>query len=289
MKLKLGLPKGSLQESTFTMMARAGYNVSVGARSYFPSIDDDQIEALLIRAQEMSRYVEEGVLDAGITGRDWVLENRSDVVEVADLIYAKQGLRPVRWVLAVPNDSAIRCVKDLEGKHIATEAVNLTSDYLKKHGVKARVEFSWGATEIKAPKLVDAIVELTETGSSLRANNLRIVDVVVESTTKLIANKSSWKDSWKREKLETLAMLLKGAIAAQEKVGLKMNVPEKKLRQILKILPALKNPTLSKLTNKGWCAVETIIDEHTVRQIIPKLRQAGAEGIIEYPLNKVIY
>ena len=289
MKLKLGLPKGSLQESTFVMMEKAGYHVTVGSRSYIPSVDDEQIEATLLRAQEMSRYVEQGVLDAGITGKDWVLENRSDVTEVADLIYAKQGLRPVRWVLAVPNDSAIRTVKDLEGKRIATEAVNLTRDYLAGHKVKAAVEFSWGATEIKAPRLVDAIVELTETGSSLRANNLRIVDVVVESTTKLIANKAAWKDPWKRGKIETLAMLLKGAIAAEEKVGLKMNVPEKKLKQVLAVLPALRNPTLSQLAKKGWCAVETIIDEHTVREIIPKLRQAGAEGIIEYPLNKVIY
>ncbi len=289
MKLKLGLPKGSLQDSTFNMMEKAGYHVKLGSRSYLPSIDDDQIEALLIRAQEMSRYVEQGVLDAGLTGRDWILENRSDVVEVADLIYAKQGLRPVRWVLAVHNDSPVKTVKDLEGKRIATEAVNLTTDYLKKHKVDAHVEFSWGATEIKAPKLVDAIVELTETGSSLRANNLRIVDVVVESTTKLIANKAAWQDPWKKSKIEILAMLLKGAIAAQEMVGLKMNVPEDKLDQVLKALPALRNPTLSKLAQKGWCAVETIIAEHTVREIIPKLRQAGAEGIIEYPLNKVIY
>jgi len=288
-KLKLGLPKGSLQESTFTMMEKAGYHVKLGSRSYLPSIDDDDIEALLIRAQEMSRYVEQGVLDAGLTGRDWILENRSDVVEVADLIYAKQGLRPVRWVLAVHNDSPVKTVKDLEGKRIATEAVNLTTDYLKKHKVKAHVEFSWGATEIKAPKLVDAIVELTETGSSLRANNLRIVDVVVESTTKLIANKAAWKDGWKKAKIETIAMLLAGAIAAQEKVGLKMNVKEDKLQDVLKVLPALRNPTLSQLAQKGWCAVETIIDERTVREIIPKLRQAGAEGIIEYPLNKVIY
>ncbi len=289
MKLKLGLPKGSLQESTFAMMQKAGYNLSVGSRSYLPTIDDDEIEPLLIRAQEMSRYVEQGVLDAGITGKDWIMENRSSVVEVEDLIYAKQGMRPVRWVLAAPNDSAIRTVKDLQGKRIATEAVNLTKDFLKKNGVEAEVEFSWGATEIKAPKLVDAIVELTETGSSLRANNLRIVDVVVESTTKLIANKTSWKDKWKRAKIETIALLLKGAISAQEKVGLKMNVPEKKLQLILKTLPALRNPTLSQLAKKGWYAVETIIDERTVREIIPKLRAAGAEGIIEYPLNKVIY
>ncbi len=288
-KLKLGLPKGSLQESTFAMLKKAGYQISVGSRSYLPSVDDGEIEAILIRAQEMSRYVEDGTLDAGITGKDWVLENRSDVVEAADLVYAKQGMRPVRWVLAAPNDSKINSVKDLEGKRIATEAVNLTKDYLAKHKVNAHVEFSWGATEIKAPKLVDAIVEITETGSSLRANNLKIVDVVVESTTKFIANKQAWKDSWKKAKIETICMLLKGAIAATEKVGLKMNVPEGKLDDILKALPALRNPTLSQLAKKGWFAVETIIDEHTVREIIPKLRQVGAEGIIEYPLNKVIY
>ncbi len=288
-KLKLGLPKGSLQDSTFAMLKKAGYQISVGSRSYLPSVDDGEIEAILIRAQEMSRYVEDGTLDAGITGKDWVLENRSDVVEAADLVYAKQGMRPVRWVLAAPNDSKINSVKDLEGKRIATEAVNLTKDYLAKHKVNAHVEFSWGATEIKAPKLVDAIVEITETGSSLRANNLKIVDVVVESTTKFIANKQAWKDSWKKAKIETICMLLKGAIAATEKVGLKMNVPEGKLDDILKALPALRNPTLSQLAKKGWFAVETIIDEHTVREIIPKLRQVGAEGIIEYPLNKVIY
>lgn len=288
-KLKLGLPKGSLQDSTVSMLKKAGYNVIVSSRSYVPSINDPEIEGLLIRAQEMSRYVEGGLLDAGITGKDWIMENASDVVEVADLAYAKQGMKPVKWVVAVPNDSKIKSVKDLDGKRIATEAVNLTKAYLKKNGVKGEVEFSWGATEVKAPRLVDAIVELTETGSSLAANNLRIVDVVVESTTKLIANKESWKDAWKKKKLENFAMLLLGAIAAEEKVGLKMNVPEKSLKTILDELPALRNPTIAKLSKDGWFAIDTIIDEAVVREIIPELKKHGAEGIIEYPLNKVIY
>lgn len=288
-KLKIGLPKGSLQESTFHMLARAGWRISVGSRSYIPSVDDPEMEARLIRAQEISRYVEQGILDCGLTGWDWIVENDSEVVEVANLVYAKQGLRPVRWVLAVPNDSPIRTAKDLEGKRIATEAVNLTKQYLKKHGVKAEVEFSWGATEVKTPELVDAIVELTETGSSLRAANLRIVETVLESTTRLIANKTAWKDPWKRDKMETLSLLLKGALAAEEKVGLKMNVAEKNLAPLLKSLPALRNPTVSRLGTEGWVAVETVIDEKTVRELIPKLKAAGAEGIIEYPLNKVIY
>lgn len=288
-KLRIGLPKGSLQDATVVMLKRAGYTVIVNSRSYIPTINDPELEGLLIRAQEMSRYVEEGLLDIGITGKDWVLENASDVVEVADLAYGKQGMKPVKWVVAVPNDSKIKTVKDLEGKRIATEAVNLTKSYLKKHGVKAEVEFSWGATEVKAPRLVDAIVELTETGSSLRANNLRIVDVVTESTTKLIANKDSWKDPWKKKKTENFAMLLLGAIAAEEKVGLKMNVPEKSLKQILSELPALRNPTIAKLSKEGWFAIDTIIDESVVREIVPELKKHGAEGIIEYPLNKVIY
>jgi ATP phosphoribosyltransferase len=287
--LRLGLPKGSLQEATFRMMERAGWRISVGSRSYVPSVDDPEISARLIRAQEISRYVELGLLDAGLTGKDWILENESDVVEVADLIYAKQGMRPVRWVLAVPNDSPVKTVKDLQGKRIATEAVNLTRQFLKKHGVKADVEFSWGATEVKAPELVDAIVELTETGSSLRANNLRIVETLLESTTKLIANKKSWDDKWKRQKIETIALLLKGALAAEDKVGLKMNVPKSKLDALLKNLPALRNPTVSSLANNDWVAVETVIDEKIVREIVPKLKAAGAEGIIEYPLNKLIY
>jgi ATP phosphoribosyltransferase len=288
-KLRIGLPKGSLQDATVAMLKKAGYSVIVNSRSYIPAINDPELEGLLIRAQEMSRYVEEGLLDVGITGKDWVLENASDVIEVADLAYGKQGMKPVKWVVAVPNDSKIKTVKDLEGTHIATEAVNLTKSYLKKHGVKAEVEFSWGATEVKAPRLVDAIVELTETGSSLRANNLRIVDVVTESTTKLIANKDSWKDAWKRKKTENFAMLLLGAIAAEEKVGLKMNVPEESLKRILSELPALRNPTISQLSKAGWFALDTIIDESVVREIIPALKKHGAEGIIEYPLNKVIH
>lgn len=254
-----------------------------------PTVDDPEIEARLIRAQEISRYVEHGALDAGLTGRDWILENDSDVIEVADLVYAKQGLRPVKWVLAAPNDSPIRSVKDLEGKRIATEAVNLTRKFLKKNGVHAEVEFSWGATEVKCPELVDAICELTETGSSLRANNLRIIEVVLESTTRLIANKKAWQDKWKRKKIETLALLLKGALAAEEKVGLKMNAPDDKLDEILRALPALRNPTISRLSKGGWIAIETVVDERVVREIIPALRAAGAEGIIEFPLNKVIY
>ncbi len=287
--IRLALPKGSLQESTFEMMGRAGYHVRASSRSYVPNVDDPEIEARLIRAQEISRYVEHGALDAGLTGHDWILENDSDVVEVANLVYAKQGLRPVRWVLAVPNDSPIRSVKDLEGKRIATEAVNLTKKFLKKSGVHAEVEFSWGATEVKVPELVDAICELTETGSSLRANNLRILEVVLESTTRLIANKKAWQDKWKRKKIETIALLLKGALMAEEKVGLKMNAPDDKLDEILRTLPALRNPTVSRLSQGGWVAIETVVDEKVVREIIPALRAAGAEGIIEYPLNKVIY
>lgn len=287
--IKLALPKGSLQESTFEMMARAGYHIKAGSRSYTPSVDDPEIEVRLIRAQEISRYVEHGALDAGITGYDWILENNSDVTEVANLVYAKQGLRPVKWVLAVPNDSPIRSIKDLEGKRIATEAVNITRKFLKKNEVHAEVEFSWGATEVKAPELVDAICELTETGSSLRANNLRILNVVLESTTRLIVNKKTWQDKWKRKKIETIAVLLKGALAAEEKVGLKMNAPDEKLAEILKALPALRNPTISRLSKGGWIAIETVVDEKVVREIIPALHAAGAEGIIEYPLNKVIY
>jgi ATP phosphoribosyltransferase len=287
--LKFGLPKGSLQEATLTLMHKAGFHFSVNERSYFPSIDDDEIEAMLLRAQEIPRYVEDGVFDAGLTGRDWIVENRVKVVDVADLVYAKQSMRPVKWVLAVHEDSPVKKVQDLEGRRIATEVVNITKEYLKKHRVHANVEFSWGATEVKAPDLVDAIVEVTETGSSLRANHLRIVDVVLESTTKLIANKTSWKDSWKREKIESIAMLLQGAIAAEEKVGLKMNLKKTDLDKVLRILPALRKPTISELSEKEWIALETIVDENVVRAIIPMLKRAGAEGIIEYPLNKVIY
>ena len=287
--LKLGLPKGSLQDSTFALFKKAGFSISVGSRSYFPSIDDKEIQVMLVRAQEMSRYIEDGVLDVGLTGKDWILENESEVEEVADLVYGKVGKNPVRWVLAVPEDSKIKSVKDLQGKRIATEIVNLTRNYLKKHGVTAEVEFSWGATEVKAPALVDAIVELTETGSSLKANNLRIVETLVESTTKLIANKAAWKDKWKKAKIENVALLLKGALAAESMVGVKMNVPAKSLDKVIKEIPALRNPTVSTLSTKGWFAVETIVEEAVIREMIPKLKQAGAEGIIEYPLNKVIH
>ncbi|MDI6781228.1 MAG: ATP phosphoribosyltransferase [bacterium] len=289
MLLKLGVPKGSLQEATFELFRKAGFNISIGKRSYFPAIDDEEIELMLIRAQEMSRYVEEGVFDAGMTGLDWICENNSDVVVVADLQYAKQGFRPVRWVLAVPNDSSIQSVHDLQGKHIATELVNATKAYLERNGVGASVEFSWGATEVKAPRLVDAIVELTETGSSLRANNLRIVETILESTTKLIANKEAWNDPEKRKKIENIVILLQGALNAEQKVGLKMNIPKDNLSQILEILPALKKPTISNLSDEGWFDVDTIIDEKIVRKIIPELKRAGATGIVEYPLNKVIY
>jgi ATP phosphoribosyltransferase len=288
-KLKFGLPKGSLQDATIEKMAKAGFNISISSRSYIPTVDDDEMEIRLIRAQEISRYVEHGYLDCGITGYDWVIENGSKVHEVGEFLFSKATRRPARWVLAVPENSKIKSVKDLKGKRIATEVVNLTKKYLKKNGVKAEVEFSWGATEMKAHELVDAIVEVTETGSSLRANKLRIVDELLVSTPRLIANYDSWKDSWKRKKIETLAMLLKGALEAEAKVGLKMNIAEKNLAKLLKELPALRNPTISSLSLKGWVAVETIIDEHIVRELIPQLKAAGAEGIIEYPLNKVVY
>jgi len=288
-KLKLGLPKGSLQEATFKIFKKAGFSVSIGSRSYFPSIDDDEIEPVLIRAQEMSRYVEDGILDCGITGEDWIAENSSEVVKIEELVYSKATLQPVRWVLAVPNDSSIKTVKDLEGKRIATELVNATKKYLKKNGVTAEVEFSWGATEAKAKaKLVDAIVELTETGSSLRAHDLKIIDTVCYSTTKFVANKRAWTDAWKREKMENIAVLLLGAIRAEEKVGLKMNAPLKELSAVLKLLPAMKQPTISNLTDANWCAIEVIVDEKVVRTLIPLLKKAGAQGIIEYPLNKAI-
>lgn len=289
MKLRIGLPKGSLEVATFQMFKKAGFNISRSERSYFPAIDDEELEAILIRAQEIPRYVEEGVLDVGLTGKDWIMENKSKVVEVADLVYAKQGLRPVRWVVAVPKDSPIKSVKGLRGKRIATELVNVTKSYLRKNKVKAEVEFSWGATEVKPPELVDAIVELTETGESLRANNLRIIDTILESTTKLIANGKAYQEKWKRRKIDILALLLKGALRAEEKVGLKMNVPQEKLKKVISILPAMRTPTISKLSEENWWALETIIDEKTVRDIIPKLKQAGAQGIIEYALNKVIY
>ncbi len=288
MMLKLGLPKGSLQNATFELFQKAGFRIRVGERAYVPSIDDPEISCMLIRAQEMASYVEKGILDAGVTGHDWVNECNAKVVEVADLVYAKQGFKPVRWVLAVPENSRIRSVKDLRGKRIATEVVNVTKTYLKKHKVKADVEFSWGATEVKPPHLVDAIVELTETGSSLRANHLRIVDTVLESTTKLIANREAYKNSWKKQKLESLKILLHGALAATERVGLKMNVPKKNLQRILSMLPAITSPTVSQLADDKWVALETILSEKLVRDLIPKLKKGGAEGIIEYPLNKVI-
>jgi ATP phosphoribosyltransferase len=287
--LKVGLPKGSLQEATLRLLAKAGFHFSVSERSYFPSIDDPDIQAILIRAQEIAKYVEDGVFDVGLTGKDWILENRADVVEVGELTYAKLTMRPVKWVLAVPNDSPIKSIQDLKGKRIATEIVNLTRDYLTAHGVEAEVEFSWGATEVKAPTLVDAIVEVTETGSSLRANNLRIVEVLLESRTMLIANKKSWQDDRKRERIENLNMLLQGAIQAEGKVGLKMNIPKNELENLMQQLPAMKRPTISPLYGGDWVAVETIVEESTVRKIIPKLKRAGAQDIIEYPLNKVIY
>ncbi len=288
-KLKIGLPKGSLQESTLKLFRKAGYHISVSSRSYYPSFDDPEIEAMLIRAQEMAGYVEKGILDCGLTGLDWILEQNADVHQVAELIYAKEGLRPVRWVVAVPNDSGIKKVADLKGKRISTELVNFTKRYLKKHGITdAEIEFSWGATEVKPPQLADAIVELTETGNSLRANNLRIVETLMESSTRFVSNKKSWKDAWKRQKMENIVLLLKGALAAEEKVGLKMNVPAKTLDQVIKCLPALHSPTISQLTEEGWYDIDVIIDERKVRDLIPQLKRAGATGIVEYQLNKVI-
>ena len=287
--LKLGLPKGSLQDSTIRLFGRAGYKVIVHDRSYTPSIDDPEIECLMFRAQEIARYVERGVLDVGLTGQDWIIECNADVVEVEDLVYSKSTAKMYRWVLAVSEDSDIQSVKDLQGKRIATELVRATERYLARHGVSAEVEYSWGATEIKVPHLVDAIVEGTETGASLRAHRLRIVDTVVESSTRLIANHQAWADPWKREKIEVLAVLLKGALEAEGKVGLKMNVPRAKLDQVSGQLPSLHTPTISNQIDPDWVALEVITDSKTVRDIIPKLRKAGAEGIIEYPLNKVIY
>jgi ATP phosphoribosyltransferase len=286
--LRLGIPKGSLQDATVQLFAKAGWRVSINTRSYFPGIDDSEIECMLVRAQEMARYVETGALDAGITGRDWVLETGADVAEIGELLYSKQSLSPVRWVLAVPEDGAFQSVKDLEGKVIATEVVNLTKKYLARHGVSARVEFSWGATEVKVPQLADAIVEVTETGSSLRANRLRIVDTVLESRTVFIANRGSFTESWKREKISNLVLLLTGAIAAYTKVGIMLNVRKEHLAAVLGVLPALKNPTVSTLSDPEWIAVNTIVDENIVRTIIPRLKAAGAQGIVEYPLNKIV-
>jgi len=287
-KLKLGIPKGSLENATIDLFRRAGFQITTSSRSYFPGIDDPQIECMLIRAQEMARYVEDGILDAGLTGRDWIQENEADVVPVADLIYAKQSFGTVRWVLAVPEASAFHTVHDLGGRIIATELVATTKRYLEKHGVKSKVEFSWGATEVKPPVLADAIVEVTETGSSLRANNLKIIDTVMESNTQLIANKLSWEDPKKRRKLEDIRMLLDGAINALGKVGLMLNVHKDHLAAVLAVLPALKRPTISHLSDEEWLAVNTILDETTVRDIIPRLKQAGGEGIVEYPLNKIV-
>ena len=288
MKLKLGIPKGSLEIATIDLFRRAGFAITTSSRSYFPGIDDPEIECMLIRAQEMARYVEDGILDAGLTGRDWIEEGESDVVAVADLIYAKQSFGKVRWVLAVPESSVFQTVKDLEGKIIATELVATTRRYLATHGVKAKVEFSWGATEVKPPVLADAIVEVTETGSSLRANNLKIIDTVMESNTQLIANKDSWHCAAKRQKLEDIRMLLEGAINALGKVGLMLNVHKDSLAAVLAVLPALKRPTISHLSDEEWLAVNTILDESTVRTIIPRLKHAGAQGIVEYPLNKIV-
>jgi ATP phosphoribosyltransferase len=286
--LKLGIPKGSLENATIDLFRRAGFTITTSSRSYFPGIDDPEIECMLIRAQEMARYVEDGILDAGLTGRDWIEENEADVVAVADLIYAKQSFGKVRWVLAVPEASGFRSAQDLDGKIVATELVATTKRYFASHGVTAKVEFSWGATEVKPPVLADAIVEVTETGSSLRANKLKIIDTVLESNTQLIANKASWGDAAKRRKLEDIKMLLEGAINALGKVGLMLNVHKNDLAAVLGVLPALKRPTISHLSDDEWLAVNTILDESTVRDIIPRLKQAGAQGIVEYPLNKIV-
>jgi ATP phosphoribosyltransferase len=287
--LRIGLPSGSLQEPTFALFAKAGFNISGASRSYKPAVDDPELTIRVLRAQEISRYVEHGFLDCGLTGRDWIANNASDVAVLAEMVFSKVSNKPTRWVIAVPEDSPIRTVKDLQGKVIATEAVELTRRYLAGHGVTAEVEFSWGATEVKVPDLVDAIVDVTETGSSLRANKLRILETIMESVPQFIANKDSLEDPWKKAKIEKIVLLLQGAYAARDKVGLKMNLPEARLAELLKALPALRNPTVSHLATPDWIAVETIIDERVVREIIPQLKALGAEGIIEYPLNKVVY
>lgn len=286
--LKLGIPAGSLQQSTAALFERAGYNIKFSSRSYFPTVDDDEIECLLIRAQEMARYVEQGVLDAGITGHDWVMETGADVVEICELVFSKVSRRPVRWVLCVPNDSPVQTVKDLEGMRIATEAVGLTEAYLAKHGVSATVEFSWGATEVKPPRLADAIVEVTETGSSLRANDLRIVDEVMQSTTRMIANKDALNDPWKKQKLDNISLMLLSCLNAEGKVGLMMNVSKEHLFEVLNFLPALQKPTVSALSDPDWVDVITIVEESVVRNIVPQLKALGATGIVEYPINKLI-
>lgn len=287
--LKLGIPKGSLEDATVNLFAKAGYNIKIKSRSYFPSIDDNEIECMLIRAQEIARYVQNGVLDAGLTGKDWIQENRADVVEIADLVYSKTSSQPVRWVLAVPNESPIQSVKDLEGKRVATEAVNMTVDYLKKHGVTADVEFSWGATEVKPPKLVDAIVEITETGSSLRANNLRIIETLMESNTKFVMNKEAYDNPWKKQKVERLVLMLQSAMAANGQVGLMMNVPKNKLDEVMKILPEGKKPTIAELTDSNWMDLTVILEERLVREIAPDLKAIGVEDIVEYSINKIIH
>jgi ATP phosphoribosyltransferase len=286
--LKLGVPAGSLQEATGELFRRAGYKIAFASRSYYPSIDDPEIQCTLIRAQEMPRYVQDGSLDCGLTGHDWILENDASIVELAELVFSKVSKRPVRWVLAVPNDSPVQGVKDLQGKRIATEVVNLTRRWLARHGVEAQVEFSWGATEVKPPRLADAIVEVTETGSSLRANNLRIVAELLQSTTRFISNEKAYSDPWKKQKMDDLVLMLQGAMAADGKVGLMMNARKTDLPEVLKILPALQNPTISSLSDPKWVAVNTVLDEDTVRHIVPQLKQAGARGIVEYPLNKII-
>ena len=285
----LGLPKGSLQDATIKLFAKAGFDISVSSRSYRPSIDDEQLDGRFVRAQEVSRYVEHGYFDCGLTGQDWVLENASNVVEVCDLVYSRASNVRSKWIIAVPENSTIQSVKDLEGKRIATEVVNITRQYLKDQGVKAEVEFSWGATEVKVPDLVDAIVDLTETGNSIRANKLRIVDTLLYTNTVLVANKASWDDAKKREKIENIAMLLQSALEANSKVGLKLNIEKSKLDAVLAALPALRNPTVNRLTEEDWVAIDTILDEKVVREIIPQLKSLGAEGIIEYPLNKVVF
>ncbi|WP_372808175.1 ATP phosphoribosyltransferase [Pontiella sp.] len=287
-KLVIGLPKGSLQESTYGLFKKAGFSIKGGSRSYFPSIDDDEIEIRILRAQEMSRYVEHGMLDAGIAGLDWVEANGSDVVNLCDMVYSKQSKSPIRWVLAVPNDSAISSVKDLEGKKIATEGVGIVERWLAKNGVKAEVEFSWGATEVKVPDFVDAIVDITETGSSLRANNLKIVETLMESYTQFFCSQDAWADEWKKQKLQKIALLLKAALDAEDKVLLKLNVEAANLETVKTLLPALHSPTINSLTEEGWFAIETVVDESVVREIIPDLKAAGAEGIIEISLNKVV-
>lgn len=288
MKLKLGVPKGSLENATIELFRRAGFRITAAPRSYFPAVDDPELECMLVRAQEMARYVEDGALDCGLTGRDWVIENEADVHAVTDLVYAKQSFGRVRWVLAVPDASPIRSVDDLRGRIVATELVGVTKRWLAERGVETKVEFSWGATEAKLPELADAIVEVTETGSSLRANKLRVVDTVLESTTQFIANKASWEDPAKRRKMEDVVMLLHGAITALDKVGLMLNVEVARLDDVLAVLPALRKPTISHLSDEGWLAVNTILDETVVRQIIPRLKEAGAQGIVEYPLNKIV-